>query len=79
MSVSWMSGRTVADVIPLSDDIIKVILGAGSEAVTWLMVESKDRALAPAGNVEVVSRCVGGLLWHTLLHILHDMFKAALV
>jgi len=28
------SGKTVADVVPLSDFIVKVILGAGSVAVT---------------------------------------------
>ena len=60
--------------------IVKVILGAGSVAAMWRMVESSDNGLAPA-DVGLASRCAG-LLRHTLAkwpilpQVLQDGVKA---
>ena len=70
----------MADVEPLRDVIVKVILGAGSVAAMWWMVESNDNALAPT-DVGVESHCAG-LLRHTLAkwpilpQVLQDRLKA---
>ena len=58
------SGKMVAAIHALSEEMLRVILGAGSVAVTLRMVERSDRALASI-DVGVVSGCCG-LPQHTL-------------
>ena len=50
------SGKMVAAIHPLSEEMLRVILGAGSVAVTLRMVEMSVRALASI-DVGVVSGC----------------------